>query len=131
MSKENTEIRYAESHEWARWDGDGIVTIGVSDYAQGNLGDVTFVELPDTGDSFEKGDSFGVVESVKAASDLYAPVAGEVTETNETLDESPDTVNQDPLGEGWMIRLSGVSREEWETLLSSEDYAAKNGSGED
>lgn len=127
MSEENIEIRYAESHEWARWEGDGIVTVGISDYAQGNLGDVTFVELPGAGDSFEKGDSFGVVESVKAASDLYAPVSGEVVESNEILEDSPDTVNEDPLGEGWMIRLSGVNREEWETLLSGDDYKAKNG----
>ena len=94
--------RYLDSHEWARKDGD-VITIGISDHAQDSLSDIVFVEFPDVGDSFEKGDVFGVVESVKAASDLMIPMSGEVVEINEDLEDTPEVVNSDPYGEGWMI----------------------------
>ena len=127
MSEESKNIRYAESHEWARLEEDGTITVGISAYAQENLGDVTFVELPEEGDSFGKGDSFGVVESVKAASDLYAPVGGEVVGRNDALEDRPDLVNEDPLGEGWIIRIKPEDASEWESLLSEADYQASNG----
>lgn len=95
---------YNQSHEWVRIDGDQAI-IGISDYAQHALGDVVFAELPDLGRTLSKGESFGVVESVKAASDVYAPVSGEVIEINEALLDAPETLNSDPYGEGWMIKL--------------------------
>src|SRR6056297_339927 len=96
--------RYRESHEWAA-ETDGTVRIGISDFAQDELGDVVFVELPDVGETIEQDDNFGVVESIKAVSDLYAPVGGEVVAINETLFDAPELVNDDPYGEGWMLEL--------------------------
>jgi glycine cleavage system H protein len=98
------ELLYASSHEWVSSDGDQII-VGISDYAQQALGDVVFVELPEVGSTLEQGQTFGAVESVKAASDLYAPVGGEVIEVNEALVDAPETVNSDPYGAGWMIKL--------------------------
>lgn len=97
-------LQYAESHEWLLVDGD-TATVGISDYAQNSLGDIVFVELPDVGATFGAGDSFGVVESVKAASDVYLPVAGEVVEINEALLDAPETVNSDPYGAGWLVKI--------------------------
>ena len=97
-------LLYASSHEWVTTDGDEV-TVGITDYAQHALGDVVFVELPDVGRTLEQGDTFGAVESVKAASDLYAPVSGEVLEVNEALVDAPETVNSDPYTAGWMIKL--------------------------
>lgn len=102
--KTPSELLYATTHEWVSSDGDQII-VGISDYAQHALGDVVFVELPEVGSTLEQGQSFGAVESVKAASDVYAPVSGEVIEVNETLVDAPETVNSDPYAAGWMIKL--------------------------
>ncbi|TCJ15931.1 glycine cleavage system protein GcvH [Rubrobacter taiwanensis] len=118
MSNVPGELKYTRSHEWVREEGD-TVTVGITDHAQEELGDVVFVELPQVGDSFGAGESFGVVESVKAVSDLYAPVGGEVVEVNEALNERPELVNEDPYGEGWMIKLKAEGSGD---LLSAADY---------
>ena len=112
------ELQYTRSHEWVRTEGD-TATIGITDHAQDELGDIVFVELPEVGATFDAGDSFGTVESVKAVSDLYTPVGGEVVEVNEALDDSPEKINEDPYGEGWIVKLS-VSDEG--NLLSASDY---------
>jgi glycine cleavage system H protein len=112
------DLSYTRSHEWMRCEDD-IATVGITDHAQDELGDVVFVELPEEGASFKAGDAFGTVESVKAVSDLYAPVGGEVVEVNQTLNDSPERINEDPYGGGWMIRLR-ISEEG--DLLSAEEY---------
>ena len=112
------ELQYTRSHEWVRTEGD-TVTIGITDHAQEELGDIVYIELPEQGATFEAGESFGTVESVKAVSDLYTPVGGEVVEVNGALDESPEKINEDPYGEGWIIKLR-VSDEG--SLLSASDY---------
>jgi glycine cleavage system H protein len=112
------ELQYTRSHEWVRTEGD-TATIGITDHAQDELGDIVFVELPEQGATLGAGDSFGTVESVKAVSDLYAPVGGEVVEVNEALNDSPEKINEDPYGEGWIIKLR-VSDEG--NLLSASDY---------
>lgn len=112
------DLQYTKTHEWVRI-GDGVATIGITDHAQEELGDVVFVELPEGGASFEAGDSFGAVESVKAVSDLYAPVGGEVAEVNSALEDAPEKINDDPYGEGWILKLR-VSGEA--DLLSAADY---------
>jgi glycine cleavage system H protein len=113
------ELQYTRSHEWVRTEGD-TATIGITDHAQDELGDVVFVELPEVGATFDAGDSFGTVESVKAVSDLYTPVGGEVVEVNEALNDSPEKINEDPYGEGWIVKLN-VS-DEGSGLLSASDY---------
>jgi glycine cleavage system H protein len=113
------DLQYTKSHEWVRTEGD-TATIGITDHAQDELGDVVFVELPDEGDTFDAGDSFGTVESVKAVSDLYTPVGGEVVEVNSALGDAPEKINEDPYGEGWIVKLS-VS-DEGTDLLSASDY---------
>ena len=113
------ELQYTRSHEWVRTEGD-TATIGITDHAQDELGDVVFVELPEVGATFDAGDSFGTVESVKAVSDLYIPVGGEVTEVNEALNDQPEKINEDPYGEGWIVKLR-VS-DEGSGLLSASDY---------
>ena len=125
MSQTPVELKYATSHEWARLEEDGTVTVGISDHAQEALGDVVFVEVPDVGTQLAAGDEAGVVESVKAASDVYAPIGGEVVAVNETLEDAPETVNTDPYHEGWFYRLQGVDTTELEALLSAEDYDAQ------
>ncbi len=112
------ELQYTRSHEWVRTKGD-TATVGITDYAQEELGDIVFVELPEEGATFEAGDSFGTVESVKAVSDLYSPVGGEVVEVNEALNDSPEKINEDPYGDGWIIKLR-ISDEG--DLLSASDY---------
>jgi glycine cleavage system H protein len=112
------ELQYTRSHEWVRTEGD-TATIGITDHAQDELGDIVFVELPETGATFDAGDSFGTVESVKAVSDLYTPVGGEVVEVNEALSDSPEKINEDPYGEGWIVKIQ-VSGEA--DLLSASDY---------
>ena len=123
--KLDTEARYAKSHEWARKSGAEYVC-GISDHAQHSLGDIVFVELPKVGTVFAAGISFGVVESVKAASDLYLPVSGKIVAVNAALTDSPDLVNKDCYGEGWIVRVASVdtakTAAEWDTLLSSADY---------
>jgi glycine cleavage system H protein len=113
------ELQYTRSHEWVRTEDD-TATIGITDHAQDELGDVVFVELPEQGATFDAGDSFGTVESVKAVSDLYTPIGGEVVEINETLNDSPEKINEDPYGEGWIVKLR-VS-DEGSVLLSASDY---------
>ena len=114
-------LSYTKEHEWLRQEGDAVV-VGITDHAQDQLGDVVFVELPEVGTQIQEGDTFGTVESVKAVSDLYAPVTGEVTEINEGLEDTPESVNTDAYGEGWMIKVK-VSGET-EGLLSAADYQA-------
>lgn len=112
------DLRYTKSHEWVRQEGD-TATVGITDHAQEELGDVVFVELPETGDSFEAGDSFGTVESVKAVSDLYAPISGEVVEVNSALEDAPEKINEDPYGDGWIVKLRTSGEAD---LLSAEEY---------
>ena len=112
------ELEYTKTHEWVRREGEEAI-VGITDHAQEELGDVVFVELPKQGASFGAGDSFGVVESVKAVSDLYTPVGGEVVEVNESLNDTPEKVNEDPYGDGWMIRLRIAGEGE---LLSADEY---------
>ena len=112
------ELQYTKSHEWVRTEGD-TATLGITDYAQDELGDIVFVELPEEGTTFDAGDSFGTVESVKAVSDLYTPVGGEVVEVNQALSDNPEKINEDPYGDGWIVKLS-VS-DEGTDLLSASD----------
>ena len=119
-------FKFTESHEWVIDNGDGTVTMGISDHAQDLLGDVVFVELPEIGDNTEAGETFSLVESVKAASDLYAPVTGEIVEINETLEDSPELINESPLAEGWIVKIKLSDASELEKLLSVEAYEALN-----
>jgi len=115
--------KYDKEHEWIRVEGDEGV-IGISDYAQDQLSDVVYVELPEVGDSFERGDVFAVVESVKAASDVYMPVGGEVLEINEELEDMPELVNQDPYGEAWFVRIAIADPAELDDLMDADAYRA-------
>ena len=115
------DCRYLDSHEWARRE-DGTARIGISDFAQDELGDVVFVELPDAGDDISKGEDFGVIESIKAVSDLYAPVSGTVTATNDDLADAPELVNDDPYGDGWMLEVDLDDESELADLLSPDEY---------
>ena len=115
------DCRYLETHEWARRD-DGAVRVGITDFAQDELGDVVFVELPAVGDELEQESEFGVIESIKAVSDLYAPVGGEVTSTNEDLFDAPELVNEDPFGDGWMLEVELEDESDLEALLSADEY---------
>jgi len=122
MSQTLSELKYASSHEWARLEDDGTVTVGITDHAQAALGDVVFVELPDVGTVLAAGDDAGVVESVKAASDIYAPIGGEVIEINGQLEDEPETVNSDPYNDGWFFKLQPADPHELDALLSAGDY---------
>ncbi len=115
--------KYAKSHEWLKLESDGTATVGITDHAQNSLGDITFVQLPKVGAVLKAGESFGVVESVKAASDLYLPVAGTVVAVNTALDAAPETVNQSPYDNGWMLKLKVANPGEAGALLSADDYA--------
>lgn len=123
MSEIPSDLRYAASHEWARLEADGSVTVGISDHAQQALGDVVYVELPDIGRQLEAGQEAGVVESVKAASDIYAPISGEVVAINEALADSPEQVNSDPYG-SWFFRLQPSDKAELDKLLDAAAYQA-------
>jgi len=123
MSNIPNELRYASSHEWVKKLGDGTVLIGITDYAQSALGDITYVQLPAVGAPLSTGEGFGVVESVKAASDLYAPVSGKVIEVNSVLDAAPETVNSDPYEAGWMLKLTLDNPSELAALHDAEAYA--------
>jgi glycine cleavage system H protein len=120
------DLRYSKEHEWVKVEGDEAV-IGITGYAQEQLGDVVYVELPPVGQQFQQFKSFGVVESVKAASDLYAPVGGEVLATNQDLSKSPEKVNEDPYGAGWMLRIRIKDVAELKSLLSASDYEKETG----
>lgn len=122
MSQTPSELKYASSHEWARLEEDGTVTVGITDHAQEALGDVVFVELPELGATLAAGDEAGVVESVKAASDIYAPVSGEVIAINETLEDAPELVNGDPYNDGWFFRLQPADTSELDKLLDADAY---------
>lgn len=124
MSKSPTELKYAATHEWARVEGD-IVTVGITEHAQDALGDLVYIELPEVGDSLKAADEAGVVESVKAASDIYAPVTGEVIEVNAALVDSPEIVNNDPYHDGWMYKIRLTDAAELDDLLSADDYDAQ------
>ncbi len=125
MSNTPSELKYASTHEWARLEEDGTVTVGITDHAQNALGDVVFVELPEVGAEYSATDEAAVVESVKAASDIYAPVSGEIVAVNEALEESPETVNEYPYSDGWFFRIQPSDISELENLLSAEDYDAQ------
>jgi len=114
------DLLYAESHEWVKVND--VATVGVSDFAQQQLGDITFVELPEVGDELSKKDEVAVVESVKAASDIYTPVSGTVTEINEALEDSPDLVNTDPYGEGWLFKIELSDESELDELMKPDKY---------
>jgi glycine cleavage system H protein len=118
-----SELKYTKSHEWVRVDDDGIATIGITDHAQEMLGDLVFVELPEVGAELGTGAECAVVESVKAASDVYSPVSGEVIEINEALAESPETINQDAYEEGWIFRVRLADPHELDALLDADSYA--------
>jgi glycine cleavage system H protein len=119
------DLRFLPSHEWVRINDDGTATVGVSDHAQGALGDLVYVELPEVGSTVEAGSGKGVavVESVKAASDIYSPVAGEIVEVNEALSDAPETINSDPYGEGWIFKVKYEDRAELDELLTPDAYA--------
>ncbi len=121
MSNVPSELKFLSSHEWVSVDGD-VATIGVSDHAQELLGDLVFVELPETGSAVSAGDSVAVIESVKAASDTYAPVSGEIIEVNEELEDSPERINDDPYGDGWMYRVKMDDPGEVDDLLDADSY---------
>ena len=124
MSNTPSDLKYASSHEWARLDGD-VVTVGITDHAQEALGDLVYVELPEVGDTVAAGDEAGVVESVKAASDIYAPVSGEIVAINDALEDTPELINSDPYGEGWMYKIKVADVSELDNLLSADDYEAQ------
>lgn len=123
MSNIPAELRYAKSHEWVRVESDGSVTIGITDYAQNSLGDITYVQMPKVGATLTAGATFGVVESVKAASDLYAPIGGSVLAVNGALESAPDTVNRAPYGDGWMLKLKPSDPAAVNGLLDAAAYA--------
>jgi glycine cleavage system H protein len=124
MSKVPAELRYTKSHEWARVEADGTVTVGITDHAQSLMGDMVYVDLPEVGRKVEAGKECAVVESVKAASDVYAPVAGEVTAVNSALGDSPETLNKEPYGAGWMFRLKPANAADARALLDAQGYEA-------
>ena len=123
MSDVPSKLRYRDSHEWVRLEEDGTVVVGISDHAQEALGDMVFVELPEPGMSYAQGEACAVVESVKAASDIYAPVAGEVIESNSALEDDPALVNSDPYGAGWLFSMTPQNPDEIKGLLSAAQYA--------
>ncbi len=123
MSNIPSELKYSKSHEWVRVEDDGSVTVGISDHAQALLGDMVFVELPEVGAALDAGEECAVVESVKAASDVYAPVTGEVLAVNERLEDAPETVNTDPYNDGWLFRIKLDDEAELKELLDATDYA--------
>jgi glycine cleavage system H protein len=126
------DLKFMKSHEWARVEDDGTVTIGISDHAQGLLGDLVYVELPNVGDTLEVGAGCAVVESVKAASDVYAPVAGEVIKVNASLSDKPETINEDAYGDGWIVVVRPTNlQEDMENLLDPDAYAEQLDNEED
>ena len=124
MSEVPGDLKYTKSHEWVRLEDDGTATIGITDHAQGALGDLVFVDPPEIGAELSVGDACAVVESVKAASDVYSPIAGEVIAANEQLADSPELVNQDPYGDGWIMRIQPANASELEGLLDPASYEA-------
>ena len=127
MANIPAELKYTPEHEWVRAGSDGTAEIGITDYAQGELGDVVYIELPKAGAKYSKHDVFGTIEAVKAVSELFSPISCEVTHVNERLDKEPALVNTDPFGDGWMIRVRLTDKAEIDQLLSPEDYAKQVG----
>ena len=123
MSEIPGDLKFQKSHEWARVEGDGKVTVGISDHAQGLLGDLVYVELPNVGDRVEAGNACAVVESVKAASDVYSPITGKVVEVNAALSDKPETINEDAYGDGWIFVVEAEEPDQLNELLSPDDYA--------
>ena len=123
MSDFPKDVKYASSHEWARQESDGTVTVGISDHAQELLGDVVFVDLPDVDDEVSAGDEIAVVESVKAASDIYAPISGTIIEINEVLENAPETINNDPYNDGWIFKIKPSDESELDNLLDADEYS--------
>ena len=117
-----SELRYTEDHEWVRLDEDGLTVVGITEYAQEQLGEIVFIELPEVGDEVERGAEAAVIESVKAASELFAPVSGTVAKINETLNDEPALVNEDPLGGGWFVGIETSGGESLEALMTEEEY---------
>ncbi len=125
MSNIPTELKYTKTHEWVSRDEDDVITIGITDHAQHALGDIVFIELPEVGIQLHAGEEFGVIESVKAASDLYGPIAGEVVAVNANVAGTPGLINTDPYHEGWLIKIQPDDIDEWDELMDSEDYESK------
>jgi len=124
MSNIPAELKYASSHEWVREEGNGIYTVGITDHAQELLGDMVFVDLPDVGDTFDAGEDVAVAESVKAASDIYSPLTGEIVEVNEELEDSPELVNSDAFNDGWLFKIKADEPSEVDNMLDAEAYEA-------
>jgi glycine cleavage system H protein len=124
MSDLPAELKYASSHEWARLDSDGTVVVGITDHAQEALGDIVYIELPEMGVAVDAGAEVAVVESVKAASDIYSPVTGEVVEINPVLEDEPETVNSNPYADGWLFRVKVANSDELEDMLDADGYQA-------
>ncbi|GGL53310.1 glycine cleavage system protein GcvH [Sporolactobacillus putidus] len=116
------DLLYSKDHEWVKKEADGKVRVGITEFAQKELGDIVFVELPESGEQLNAGDSFGSVESVKTVSELYAPVSGQVAETNDSLEDSPELVNESPYEKAWMVELESVERADFDQLLDAEAY---------
>lgn len=116
------DLKYTKEHEWVRDNGDGTVTIGITEFAQGELGDIVFVEIEPEGTEFDQDEVFGTVEAVKTVSELYSPVGGEITEINAALEDEPELVNNDPYGDGWMVKLKVTDASELDSLLSAAEY---------
>ena len=124
MSQSPSELKYVSSHEWVRMEDDCTVTVGITEHAQEALGDVVFVELPEVGAALGSGDEAGVVESVKAASDIYAPLSGEILSVNQRLEDSPEVINSDPYGDGWFFTMRLADPADLDELMSAEEYDA-------
>tara|TARA_B110000483_G_C18168788_1_gene532427 strand:- start:1653 stop:2033 length:381 start_codon:yes stop_codon:yes gene_type:complete len=121
MSEVLENLKYSDDHEWAKIEGDTI-TVGITDHAQSELGDIVFVELPEVGDSIDKGDSFGTIEAVKTVAELYAPISGEIVAINESLEDEAETINSSPYSEGWIVKIKVNDPSEFEALLTAEQY---------
>ena len=125
MSEIPSDLRFRDSHEWVRLEDDGTVVVGISDHAQGELGDMVFIELPEPGMNYDQGEACAVIESVKAASDIYAPLSGEVVKVNGELEDSPELVNSDPYGEGWLFRIIPSDSAQIDSLMDAQAYAGQ------
>ena len=121
MSKILQDLKYTKEHEWVRVDGDSV-TVGVTDYAQDSMGDVVFIEFPEVGETVEENSSIATIESVKAVSDIYAPLAGTINKVNEVINDTPDIINQDPYGDGWLFKMNNINNDDLKNLLSSSKY---------